>query len=306
MLFVLIGVLAVPFGLLYHIQRRVQIHNYWKSTLESSGCRLSIREVDEGKIGYGLQLDEVTGVSALYWSPENEQKVLDGLNALGTVTRLSVGGNDFSEDTLRRLQDVPPLQRITFYSVGIRDFNALPPRVRMSVRALEINDQDSNIKYVAAIGDCQHLTELRLHSLKFDSRCEWLKQLADIETLSLYGSTGVSNLVPYLRASRITIFQAAYTDLQDASLAEVARSPALRTCIITDTPITDRGLEYFRGHPSLEELWIQYTNISDESISLFESLPSLRRLRLGGTRISQKAIDEFQSRHPEVEVDIQR
>lgn len=298
--------IAVSLGWWYHMQRCVQVHNYWKETLQGVGCDLGIREADKGKFDLGLELDEVEAIFVFEWSPENEQKVLDGLNAFGTVTWLSLGGKDFTENSLRRLQDVPPLESISFYGVGLRDFDALPPRVRMSVRSLRIDTADLDLESLAAIGDCRHLTKLQLNFLTFSGRCEWVKNLMDIKVISLYGSTGVSNIVPYIRSPKVTTFRAASTDLQDSSLTKVACLPNLQTCIISDTPITDRGLESFRGHPSLEELWIEHTNISDESISIFESLPSLRELALEGTKISQEAIDDFQRRHPEVEVDVGR
>lgn len=300
--FILIAMIAVSLGVYCQYQRSVQVFNYWKSTLESAGCRLSIREADNGMGGWGLQLYEVTGVCANNWSPENEQKVVDGLNALGTVTHLSVEGQGFSENFLKRLQDVPRLQELSFRNVGVRDFDTLPPSVRSSVRALLIEDGGSNIKSVAAVGDCRQLNELHLGSLTFNSHCVWAKQLTDLETISLHESTGVSNIIPCLRSPRLRNFHADNSDLQDASLAKVARFPKLRMCFIVDTPITDRGLEYLRGHASLEYLDVSHTNITDESINLFESLPSLKDLGLRGTKVSQKAIDEFQSRHPEVTI----
>jgi len=301
-LFILIAMVALPLGVYCQLHRRVQVVNYWKSTLESAGCRLSIREADNGMGGWGPQLFEVTSVCANDWSPENEQKIVDGLNALGTVNHLSVEGQGFSENFLRRLQDVPRLQELSFRNVGVRDFDALPPSVRSSVRGLLIEDAGSNAKSVAAVGDCRQLSELHLGSLAFHSRCEWAKQLTDLETISLHESTGVSNIVPCLRSPRLRNFQADNSDLQDASLADVARFPALRMCTIVDTPITDRGLEYLRGHASVEYLDVSHTNITDESINLFESLLSLRDLGLSGTKVSQRAIDEFQSRHPEVTI----
>ncbi len=300
--FILIAMIAVLLGVYCYFQRRVQVFSYWKDSLESVGCRLSIREAGNGMGPLGLQLYEVTDVGVNDWSPENEQKIVDGLNALGTVTHLSVEGQGFSENSLKRLQDVPQLQEVSFRNVDVRDFDALPPCVRRNVRGLLIESANSETKSLAALGDCRKLNRLHLVSLNFNSRCEWMKQLTDLETISLHESTGVSNVIPCLKSRSLRNFLANNSDLQDASLAEVARFPALRMCIIEDTPITDRGLEYLRGHSSLEILDVSHTNITEESIRLFESLPSLRELGLRGTQISQTAINEFQSRRPDVTI----
>lgn len=302
-LFLLIGLVAAPLGWWSNIHRRAQEINYWRNEIESVGGHVRIRKVAAGPFGYGPQLDEVTNASVLNWLPENEQKVIDGLNAFGSVSTFSVGGEGFSENSLRRLQDVPSLESLTLYGVGVRDFDALPSRVKESVRSLEIDGvYKSDGISLAAIGDCQQLTDLRLFDLTFDRPCKWVKQLTVIETIMISGSTGVSNVIPYLRSPKLTTFLAPRTDLQDDSLASVARSPSLRVCLLGQSPLTDRGLEYFRAHPTLEELSVDDTDISDKSVAIFESLPSLKELRIKGTQISQKAIDEFRCRHPEVTV----
>ncbi len=298
----LIGAGIASLALWGGIRARVQYYKDWKTTLENAHCDLHIREINAGKNTYGPQREEVDGVGALYWSVENEETVIEGLNALGTVKSLSIGGREFSENSLWKLKEIPPLERLTFYDVGVQDFDSLPSHIKKSVLSLTIHDEDSNIKSLAALGDCQNLTELRLNWLKFHDRCEWLLQLTRVETLVINGSTGVSNFIPFLRSNNLKVFLAVGTDLEDTSLAVVACSPSLQTCFFSDTPLTDHGLAHFHAHPTLETLWIDRTNVSDESFHVLDSLPSLKELRLMETNMSPKAIEDFRRRRPEVTV----
>ncbi|GAA4441625.1 hypothetical protein GCM10023155_47600 [Bremerella cremea] len=252
--------------------------------------------------GFGPQTEEATSLIALYWSPLSEPKVISALKSVGTINSLSVGGKEFSESSLQRLQEIPPLQDISFWEAGVQDFGDLPARHRASIRSLLIYRPAYDLKSLDAIGDCRHLTRLEFEWVTFNDRCEWLKHLPNLKRFLLNRSDEVDHIVPYLRSPNLEEFLADSTDLKDAHLPRIASLPSLRTCIISTTGITDRGLEYFRGHPQLETLFIDRTAITDESISIVESLPSLKKLSLTGTQMSEKAINDYCLRHPEVEI----
>jgi hypothetical protein len=78
----------------------------------------------------------------------------------------------------------------------------------------------------------------------------------------------------------------------------LARQKSLETLSLSDTPITDDGLEHLGDLKNLQTLSLQNTAITDAGLESLTRLPQLQRLDVYGTKTSRHGVQQIMEQLP--------
>jgi len=101
---------------------------------------------------------------------------------------------------------------------------------------------------------------------------------------------------------------------RDAAIAEIKKlggswavdeqspgKPVIKV-LLSDTQITDAGLEHLKGLTSLQWLDLRYTQITDTGLEHLKGLTSLQWLELNSTRVTDTGIKKLQEALPKCRI----
>lgn len=80
------------------------------------------------------------------------------------------------------------------------------------------------------------------------------------------------------------------TQIDDASLAQLAKCESLETLWLTDTPITDAGISHLKQLQNLRDVNLDGTKITDAALSELSQIAGLAHLNLSGTAITNSGL----------------
>ena len=178
------------------------------------------------------------------------------------------------------------------------------------LEALDLDATEIGDLGLASIGRLRTLKRLRLGSTTVSDRgLAQLAGLQKLESLSLAGtlvrslgalpsslqeldlsstSINAEALVHLASLSRLNL---AYTDLPDASLAQLGGFAALRVLDLTGTDIGDAGLAQIARLTGLEELRLNHGRFTVKGFAALGTLVNLRRLEAVRTRLTGASAD---------------
>ncbi len=128
-----------------------------------------------------------------------------------------------------------------------------------------------------------------------DGDLKFLKDLPDLETLSLSSNITNDGLKNVSSSRNLTALHLSKTKITDEGLEYIKDLDKLEVLFLDDTSITDRGLNYLSNLNNLIELWLQNTNITDEGVSSLTGLQKLETLYLSGTKITDKSLKSLET-----------
>ena len=85
--------------------------------------------------------------------------------------------------------------------------------------------------------------------------------------------------------------------VSDADLAQLAKLPALSRIDLSETRITDHGLQELKGAPAIADLNLRYAEfITDEGLMAVRGWKHLKRLNVRGTKITDTTLQHLAGR----------
>jgi len=117
--------------------------------------------------------------------------------------------------------------------------------------------------------------------LSDDDRWRFLKDLPNLEEISVYGSPGADEFMKHIRGIQTVNslgFQSTW--LSDSAMHCAATFPNLRELVVEQGNVTDAGLAALKGHATLEKLELTNVRVSDEGLTALSEIPKLHSLKL--------------------------
>jgi hypothetical protein len=74
--------------------------------------------------------------------------------------------------------------------------------------------------------------------------------------------------------------------ITDADIKNIDDFPYLKLLSLSETPVTDKSMEYIRGLANLEVLYLDNTQITDAGLKSIHNLPHLRFMNLANTKVT--------------------
>jgi hypothetical protein len=170
---------------------------------------------------------------------------------------------------------------------------------------------------LAMAGCCSAFAEaidLSKHLSVDGKRLQLADQAVDDATLSQlekvsFGHVQVINLartkitdagLSKLNPKRLIVLNLAGTAVTDQGLAKLRNFDALAAIDLSDTRISDLGLQYLSRLP-IKQLGLKNTKVSDAGINSLSIMP-LKKLSISGTKISSQGVIRLKSMHSGVEL----
>ena len=76
----------------------------------------------------------------------------------------------------------------------------------------------------------------------------------------------------------------------------------LHTLELSDTQVTDAGLEYLKGMNELQSLGLAFTKVTDAGLEHLKGLKSLQSLELPYTNVTDEGVKKLQQALPECKI----
>jgi hypothetical protein len=211
--------------------------------------------------------------------PSIEDSSLAVLANMSQLERLDLNGAQITNMALIHLRNTGNLLYLDLSWTGISDvglkmLDACPKLNILKLRHTEITNEAGKV-----FASMKHLKSLDLCATKvtnalkecFEPRLPQLEELTVEETsISDAFFVGAAQMLPSLQS-----LSAAYTQLTDAGVKEIALCPHLEVLVLTGTKITDAGMLSLSDAPELRMLYLASTIISEVGAS---SLGACRRL----------------------------
>ncbi len=141
---------------------------------------------------------------------------------------------------------------------------------------------------------------VHVERLSRDSELLWVDFAAVAPAV---GDAEVARLLEPLRG-QLGELSLARTAITDATLALLARCPALRRLELRDTAVTSAGLRALEGHPALEELGLAQTALDDGAVESLLLLPALGCVTLWESGLSEAGLARLAAERPALSVTI--
>jgi Leucine-rich repeat (LRR) protein len=238
------------------------------------------------------------------------------------------GESQIDDQALAEIGSLPNLELLAFASpnvtaAGLRKLKPLP-----RLRALTVNT-NFNSEMVAAIGECEQLTELLalngtgivdadLRHLGRLSRLPalWIGQpsITDEGVRALGGLSQLTSL--HLTNSRIT--PAVTTSLNGlAGLKDLSlnfsnlkgidfmtlKLPLAASISLSNCRLTDDDLRGLAGLPRLQTLFVSDNPLTDAAIDEIAKISTLRKILINGTGITRQGVEQLKRLRPELTVE---
>ena len=120
-----------------------------------------------------------------------------------------------------------------------------------------------------------------------------MARLPEVQSIGVY-STGVTDagLKSLSESNSIRAVYAGRIRISEDGLAAIAQLPDLRALnVISNTSITDAGVAHFRNSPNLEHLEVSDSKLTDAGLErLVVDCPKLRRLTLDHTAVTSQGL----------------
>ena len=137
---------------------------------------------------------------------------------------------------------------------------------------LDVNGSSFSDKGLGLLNKAPNLQKLMLNDCEFNN-----------DSMKVLGQQGLKNLKELnLHATRVG----------DEGIAELKNLP-ISTLNISDTCITDEGMQHIKSMKNLQVLNLDYGMVGNEGIKAFKDMPSLRSVSLKGTSLNDDAIPEL-------------
>ena len=95
------------------------------------------------------------------------------------------------------------------------------------------------------------------------------------------------------RADRVALLPPVATGQMSLILAAVAKLRYLRTLNLSQTPVTDAGLEQLKGLTALQELNVNLVNVTDAGLEHLKGMTGLKELDLRGTEVTDAGVEHL-------------
>lgn len=178
---------------------------------------------------------------------------LPPLQDLEELTELILDGSDFSSVDFRLLGTLSQLRQLSLGRCSV-DGEALESLSRLAnLYALSLDSNELDCDSMFHLANLEHLEEL------------------DLTANQALTGKALRFLPLSIRTLKLEL-----TGLQDDDLIELFRFQGLDFLDLSDTAITDKGLEALSAHPTLRQLKIDGTKISNTARSILSKSRSLQ------------------------------
>ena len=244
---------------------------------------LEVLTIPKGFTNRGLSfVSQLKSLKALYFDEDN--KVTNAalgrhLPKLVNLEKLSLHGEQISDEGLEHLKDLPRLRELSlnsgnFTSEGLAYLKECPALQNLDLKHLPV--ADGGIKYLAGH---QKLEDLDLYNTKVTDRgLQFLKTM------------------PSLRKLNIGKRQENNNQITDAGMVHIAQLGSLEDLDLPNHGITDKGLAYITGLKNLKHLWVSRSSnspLTDISLKHISKLESLECLQISGTGFTDAGMDDI-------------
>ncbi len=230
---------------------------------------------------------------------------LDQVASLPALHTLMVGGLEFTDAHLRRLQQIPTLQNLVIDSTSVGD-EALAA-LEESLPGLQVFRSER--RAIEALGK---LPDMYVDTNRDESPSPFRQLLGDkhFERAIEVRTFGPNSIyvgdedVTYLRSLRhLERLDLSVTRATDESLAYLAGLHHLQEIDLHDTLVTGEGLTHLRGLRQLARLSLRKTQVTDAGLSPLYGLTRLKHLRLEGSKTTRAGIASLQRALPGCRID---
>jgi internalin A len=246
---------------------------------------------------------------------DEPEAYLDQIAALPAVEVLIVGGNEFSDEHLRRLHRLGALRGLVLDTTSVTNDGLCALRTflpefdvyrsqRRAIMALrpqgeraysivtEPTKSNPRLRQLVGVDYFDEAVEVQyLREDTGDNDMAYLRQLGSLRVLSLSDTAISDDGLGYLKElTSLESLELRRTRTSDAGLAHVGQVATLRELRLAQTQVTDDGLTHLQGLKNLEALELYGTTISDVGLTSIETLSSLTYLDLSSTGISNNGL----------------
>ena len=195
-----------------------------------------------------------------------------GLDFVETVTGVDLIGQEFTDDDLALLDDLPRLRWLYLYDTKMTGAGFQHVSQLRHVENLVVNLTPLTDEAMPEVAKMKQLTDLHITGAKItDLGARAVAQLPNLETLSL---------------SDCPVTDAGFSSPLPDSLREVS---------LEDTALTDAGLRQLGSLPNLTRLSLYGTKVTDQCVPYLTSLPNLRAIMLGNTAVSDTGLRKLKA-----------
>jgi serine/threonine protein kinase len=244
---------------------------------------------------------------------------LQPLRGLARLTSLDLSGIEVADASLRHLQDLPDLERLTLPpTVGnegikhLKDLTSLQFLFLASTRvtdsglehltgltnlmSLNLNETAVSDKGLAWLGRLPQLKIIELrHALITDAGMEHLKGLTTLEALHLTATRVRGPGLAFLPEASLKDLWLDQTRVTREGLQLVGRFPNLTALHLENLNISDADLGFLKGLGDLRVLYLNDNPLTDKGLHNLEGLTRLNFLTLSGAGITNAGLDALKT-----------
>jgi len=228
------------------------------------------------------------------------------LRDLANLQRLDVAYTVISNKGLATLVSLKNLAHLDLASTKISDSGILHLQQLPRLNFLHLSFTRISNEGLKSLGRITRLTGTDLSNTDCsDDGIVHLKELANLQNLTIGGPGFSDAVVEHLRAfPRLTNLALFNMSLSNRGLERLAAiCPQLHGLTLSETEITDLGLQYFKLFKNLTGLVsLRNTSVTDAAVDDLRSLPDQGAIVLSETGFTQKGIDELHQALPHREI----
>lgn len=229
------------------------------------------------------------------------------LLTLPKLTRLELSSTRITDATLAGIADVGRLTYLDVYGTNVTSNGIRRLRALKELTELYAGHTATDDAAVASLDGLQKLLHLDLHGTRItDSALKTIGNLRDLNSLNLSDTAVTGATISQLSGiEELRSLNLAGTETSNAALDTITRvlvratDPRtgsgggfawLNRLVLTDTDVSDEGLENIWRLKRLFTLSLDGTNVSDKALQQIARLPDLQNLRLDGTAVSDAGL----------------
>lgn len=216
------------------------------------------------------------------------------LTRLPMLKELGLSQTSITDDALPSLTNCRRLSHLALASTQISDDGLRHLGVLANLRELDLSTtsvSDAGLKHLAFLAKLAHLkiggTQISDHGLQHLGSLEGLEFLELPKTRAVTGF-GFAALTGLSRLMGLTLTD---SGVSDDGIQTIAQFSTLRMLMLANTAVSDQGLRVVENMHALRTLWLTATKVTDDGMLCLARLMRLENLALSLTAVSDESVD---------------
>jgi Leucine-rich repeat (LRR) protein len=238
-----------------------------------------------------VSLDMPAGGNITYGSGRDEANTFNFLKRTPQLRSLRVVKPDIDDNGLRRLRYLKQLEELDLQRANIEGSGLSALANMKHLRKLDLHQTRIDGQYTASLQNLESLEYLDLGETRVNDAAmldlAGLKNLKWLNVRDTYVRGRGLRRLYCLKQLKVRI------ELDAEDMEDVDGAVPIVSLKISNSTLTDNGIDHLTQYPMLEELDLSFTNMDDAHAGLLAELTKLKKLDLSKTQVSDAALEHL-------------